>query len=44
MASGSGGSVCRARGTGGFVPALEIEEKDNELFVKADLPGLMKET
>jgi HSP20 family protein len=26
-----------------FVPALEIEEKDNKLFVKADLPGLKKE-
>ena len=26
-----------------FVPVLEIEEKDNKLFVKADLPGLKKE-
>jgi HSP20 family protein len=26
-----------------FVPALEIEEKDNTLFVKADLPGIRKE-
>ncbi len=26
-----------------FVPALEIEEKNNTLFVKADLPGLRKE-
>jgi HSP20 family protein len=26
-----------------FVPALEIAEKDNTLFVKADLPGLKKE-
>jgi HSP20 family protein len=26
-----------------FVPALEIEEKENTLFVKADLPGLKKE-
>jgi HSP20 family protein len=26
-----------------FVPALEIEEKDGKLFVKADLPGLQKE-
>jgi HSP20 family protein len=26
-----------------FVPALEIEEKDNKLFVKADLPGMKKE-
>lgn len=26
-----------------FVPPLEIEEKDNKLFVKADLPGLKKE-
>ena len=26
-----------------FVPALEIEEKDNTLFVKADLPGLKKD-
>ena len=28
---------------GAFVPALEIEEKDNKLFVKADLPGMKKE-
>jgi HSP20 family protein len=26
-----------------FVPPLEIEEKENKLFVKADLPGLKKE-
>ena len=26
-----------------FVPALEIEEKENKLFVKADLPGLKRE-
>jgi HSP20 family protein len=26
-----------------FVPALEIEEKENKLFVKADLPGMKKE-
>ena len=26
-----------------FVPAIEIEEKENKLFVKADLPGLKKE-
>lgn len=26
-----------------FVPALEIAEKDNKLFVKADLPGMKKE-
>lgn len=26
-----------------FVPTLEIEEKDNTLFVKADLPGMTKE-
>ena len=26
-----------------FVPALEITEKDNKLFVKADLPGMKKE-
>jgi len=26
----------------GFVPALEIEEKNNTVFVKADLPGMQK--
>lgn len=26
-----------------FLPPLEIEEKDNTLFVKADLPGIRKE-
>ena len=26
-----------------FVPPIEIEEKDNTLFVKADLPGMKKE-
>jgi HSP20 family protein len=26
-----------------FVPPIEIEEKDNKLFVKADLPGMKKE-
>jgi HSP20 family protein len=26
-----------------FVPALEIEEKENRLFVKVDLPGMKKE-
>lgn len=26
-----------------FVPPIEIEEKDNALFVKADLPGMKKE-
>jgi HSP20 family protein len=26
-----------------FVPALEIEERENKLFVKADLPGMKKE-
>lgn len=26
-----------------FVPALEIEEKDDKLFVKVDLPGMKKE-
>lgn len=28
---------------GRFVPALEVAEKDNTLFVKADLPGLRRE-
>jgi HSP20 family protein len=26
-----------------FVPPLELEEKDNTLFVRADLPGMKKE-